>query len=216
VENDRLRLVVNVPEARVRELELRRRHVEAVRRGEETAVDPECAVFRANVRLEGTDLFGNEWESIPAEVYRIAESADAVTGLFEVEVEIPNGDGLLRPGMVATSQIVTDRIYAYSAPETAVLFRSGQTYAFTIDRESAPLEVMYWDVGETPLDRARRVELTRWIDQGDRILIPADGGELSGLVVRGQQRLRDGQLVRVVNPTAPNTATAAADSAATR
>ncbi|MEN0111943.1 MAG: efflux RND transporter periplasmic adaptor subunit, partial [Planctomycetota bacterium] len=47
VENDRLRLVVNVPEARVRELELRRRHVEAVRRGEETAVDPECAVFRA-------------------------------------------------------------------------------------------------------------------------------------------------------------------------
>ena len=196
VENDRLRLVVNVPEARVRELELRRREVLAIRRGEQAAPSPECGFFRARVRLEGNDLYGNPWPPIDAEVHRIAETADEVTGLFEVEIILPNGDGLFRPGMVATAEIVTGRVLAYSIPESAVLFRSGQTYAFTVDEEPTDMEVMFWDVGETSVARARRVDLTRWIDQGDQVLIPADSVSIDAIVTRGQQRLRDGQLVR--------------------
>ena len=195
VENDRLRLVVNIPEARVRELELRRRQVvEAKANG---ASDPESRVFRARVRLEGRDIYGKEWPAIDAEVYRIAERADPVTGLFEVEIAIDNSAGLLRPGMVATAGIVTDRVLAYSAPEAAVLFRQGQTYLYTIDSEPAKTPVMFWEVGESQVERARRVELRRWIDQGEIILLPADTVELTALVVRGQERLRDGQLVRL-------------------
>ncbi|TWT95807.1 Toluene efflux pump periplasmic linker protein TtgA precursor [Botrimarina colliarenosi] len=197
VENDRLRLVVNVPEARVRELELRRRQVTEARRKGLDAADPESGVFRAHVRLEGADLYGADWPAIEAQVYRVAQRADTVTGLFEVEVVVDNDSGLLRPGMVATAEIVTDRVLAYSAPESAVLFRSGQTYLFTVEDDPVTMPVMFWDVGESQVQRARRVNLDRWIDQGESILIPADATSLGPVVTRGQERLRDGQLVRV-------------------
>lgn len=197
VENDKLRLVVNVPEARVRELELRRRQVEAAQR--EGIIGPD-AIFRARVRLEGTDLYGNPWPSIDAEVYHIAQVADETTGLFEVEVLIPNDEGLLRPGMVATADLVTDRILAYEAPEPSVLFRVGEAYLFTLEAEQAPRQVMFWDLGPEEVYRARRVPLSDWVDQGEKILLPADQYELGTIVTRGQQRLRDGQLVRVVAP----------------
>ncbi|QDV77924.1 efflux RND transporter periplasmic adaptor subunit [Botrimarina mediterranea] len=198
VENDRLRLVVNIPEARVRELELRRRQVaEAQASG---SSDPEGGVFRARVQLEGKDLYGKQWAPIDAEVYRIAERADPATGLFEVEVAIDNRAGLMRPGMVATAGIVTDRVLAYAAPEAAVLFRQGQTYLYTIEDDPAAMPVMFWEVGESQVQRARRVELSRWIDQGETILLPVDAVDLSAVVVRGQERLRDGQLVRMVEP----------------
>lgn len=205
VENDRLRLVVNIPEARVRELELRRRQVALAQQNGVAAADPESGVFRAHVRLEGNDLYGNAWPMIDAEVYRIAQVADSVTGLFEVEVAIDNRDGLLRPGMVATAEIVTERINAYALPEPAVLFRSGFTYAFTVDNQSTELPVMFWDVGETQIQRARRINLTKWIDQGETILVPADSIDLSSIITRGQERLRDGQLVRMTEPKTEGT-----------
>lgn len=199
VEADRLRLVVNVPEARVRELELRRRRVAEARASGESGADPESAVFRALVTLEGKNLLGQAWPTIDAEVYRIAERADPVSGLFEVEIEIDNRDRLLRPGMVATADVVTDRIRAFAVPEQAVLFRADQTYLYTIDRERAPMPLMFWQVGETDLLRARRVELPDWIDQGEIVLIPERGLDLATVVTRGQERLRDGQIVRLAD-----------------
>lgn len=204
VENDRLRLVLNVPEARVRELELRRRAVQQAR-SEGSPTSQEDAVFRAHVRLEGADLYGRPWPPIDAEVYRIAETADMVTGLFEVEIEVDNRGGLLRPGMVATADLVTDRLYAYELPEAAVLFRQGQTYTFAVEEQPVDLEVMFWDVGDTPVQRARRLDLTRWVDQGETVLVPAEGVDLPSVVTRGQERLRDGQLVRVVDGGAEET-----------
>lgn len=198
VENDRLRLVVNIPEARVRELETRRRQVAEAKSGSATNSDPESGVFRAYVQLEGRDLYGKEWPAIEAEVYRVAERADPATGLFELEIAIDNSEGMLRPGMVATAGIVTDRVLAYSAPEAAVLFRQGQTYLYTVDNEPSETPVMFWEVGETQVQRARRVDLRRWIDQGETILLPVDAVDLAAVVVRGQERLRDGQLVRLV------------------
>lgn len=197
VENDRLRLIVNVPEARVRELELRRRVVQQARSA--SAADPEEQVFRTHVHLEGSDLYGKPWPTIEAEVYRIAETADRTTGLFEVEIMIDNREGLLRPGMVATADIVTDRILAYELPEAAVLFRSGATYTYTVEGQPAAMPVLFWEAGETMVQHAHRVDLTRWVDQGETILIPAEGVQLSQVVTRGQQRLHDGQLIRTIS-----------------
>ncbi|MGL4511606.1 MAG: efflux RND transporter periplasmic adaptor subunit [Lacipirellulaceae bacterium] len=211
VENDRLRLVLNVPEARVRELEVRRRFVEGVKRGERSSNDAEDAVFRAHVKLEGADVYGRPWPPIDAEVYRIAQTADTITGLFEVEVLIPNADGLLRPGMVATADVVTDRIEAYAVPETSVVFRSTGAYLFTVDEVAAPAQVLFWNVGHTDALRARKINLTNWIDQGDTVLAPSNGLSLGSVVTRGQQRLRDGQLVRVADaPPAGDRTTVAA------
>lgn len=198
VENKDVLLVVDVPESRVRELQLRMQAVEQAQASGGSG-DPESLVFRARVELEGRDLFGNRWPTIDAEVYRIAQVADSRTGLFPVEIRIPNSDGLLRPGMVASADIVTDRLLAYEIPETACIFRDGETYVFTIENEPADMQVMFWDVGDTEVASAKRVELSQWIDQGHLVLVPAESLQLNGAVVtKGQQRLTTGQRVRIV------------------
>lgn len=211
VQNHRLRLIVNVPESRIRELELRRRQVIAAKSGEVAVTDPEEKVFRARVQLAGKNVYGQPWPPINAEVYRIAEVADTTTGLFEVEVLIPNEEGLLRPGMVATAEIVTSRILAYEIPEPAVLFRSSQTYLFSVETEPSDMKVMFWDVGESSTQRAKRHNLAVWIDQGETVLLPVTSIELEAIVTRGQQRLRNGQLVRVLEQDKETTATPSAD-----
>jgi RND family efflux transporter MFP subunit len=198
VEDDQVLLVVDVPESQVYGMLDRLAAVEAHRvHGIGTAADPEDHVFRAYVTLEGRDRFGRVQPMIPAEVYRIAQIADARTGLFEVEVRVPNHDRALRSGMVATARIVADRLPAYRIPETAVMFRDRDAYLFALRTCHVPLEVMFWEAATTDAVEVHRVDLERWIDQGPYVLVPADEYEFDQIVVRGQQRLTDGQLVRV-------------------
>ena len=200
VQTDDVLLVVNVPESRVRELQLRQRRV--LRAKLDPTSKPEDRVFRARVYLEGRNAFGDRWPPIDAEVYRLAQMADEATGLFPIEIRIPNGSKLLRPGMVATAQIVYDRLLAYEVPESAVIFRGREAYLFTVETSPADMHVMFWPAGETSLTVAKRIDLERWVDQGDRIVIPARGFEPGPIVTRGQRRLANGDFVRVVNPTA--------------
>ncbi|MEM1304330.1 MAG: efflux RND transporter periplasmic adaptor subunit [Planctomycetota bacterium] len=204
VQTDDVLLVVNVPESRVRELQARQRQVarakaELARGG---VGSPEDRVFRARVFLEGRDAFGDAPPPIDAEVFRIAQVADERTGLFEIEVRIPNGEKLLRPGMVATAELVYDRVLAYRVPATAVIFRGRQAHLFAVEPQRADMRVMFWPVGETTLSRARRIELERWVDQGTHVIVPARGFQVGPVVVRGQRRLSNEDLVRIVNPEA--------------
>ncbi|NOY28806.1 MAG: hypothetical protein GXP28_01125, partial [Planctomycetes bacterium] len=61
VENDNVLLVVDVPESHIRELEARVRKIKENLASAEDDSDPEDRVFRAHVRLEGRDRFGNPW-----------------------------------------------------------------------------------------------------------------------------------------------------------
>jgi len=124
IENHDVLLVVDVPETQIRELEQRKRAIAAA---------PRDTVFRAYVQLEGRDRFGTPWPRLEGEVYRIPEVADTRTGLFAVEIRLSNSDRLLRPGMVATADIVTSRIPGYPIPEAAIIFRQRRAYLFTID-----------------------------------------------------------------------------------
>lgn len=200
VETDRLLLVVDVPESKIRALQSRMRTVRETQQNDFN--DPEAGVFRARVSLESLDQFGRPFPEIEAEVYRIAELADTRTGLFEVEIRVPNDNHLLRPGMVATAEVVTDRISAYRIPESAVLFRGDETYIFGLEEVQEPLQVMFWELDEIPLATARKIPLTKWIDQGDHLLVPSTSAELDRIVVRGHQRLNNGQHVRVTNSSA--------------
>ena len=198
VENREVLLVVDVPETQIRELEERMRTLEKNRT---EAIDPADTVFRAYVQLEGRDRFGEPWPKLEGEVYRIPEVADPRTGLFPVEIRLSNAERLLRPGMVATANIVTARIPGYPIPEAAVMFRERKAFLFTIDREPSRMEMLYWDVGQTDLYRARRVDLRRWIDQGEFIIVSQEEIELQSVITRGQFRLADQQVVRVMNLT---------------
>ncbi|NOZ41269.1 MAG: efflux RND transporter periplasmic adaptor subunit [Planctomycetes bacterium] len=200
VVNKDVLLVVDVPETRIRELEERMRAVAiAAADSNPKEANPQDAVFRAYVRLEGRDRFGNAWPPLEGEVYRIPEVADSRTGLFAVEIKLSNAERLLRPGMVATADIVTARIAGYKIPEAAVIFRQRNAFLFTVDREPTEMEMLYWNIGPTDLYRARRVDLDQWIDQGEFIIVPQTETQLQSVITRGQFRLADQQFVRIVN-----------------
>lgn len=204
VQNDDVLLVVDVPESRIREIEARMRVVDKNRSDGNPRAEGKDDTYRAHVRLEGRDRFGNAWPPLVGEVYHIAEVADPTTGLFEIEVRLPNGDRLLRPGMVATADLVTARIPGYLIPEESVVYRQQRAHLFTVDRETADMEVLYWNVGQSDLYRARQVNLQKWIDQGSHVVVPAGDVELNSVVVRGHLRLADSQAVRVMNLPKPS------------
>lgn len=200
VQNDEVLLIVDVPETHIRELEQRKRTIAANRMqpAGTTPIEP-VTVFRAHVHLEGRDRFDNPWPTIDGEVYHIPEISDQRTGLFPVEIRINNQERLLRPGMVATADIVTANLYGYKVPEVAVLVRKRNAHLFSVTREQASMEMLYWNVGNTYLYRAHHIPLARWIDQGEFIFVPAEEAEIGAVVTRGQYRLADGQLLRVMN-----------------
>ncbi len=199
VQNDKVLLVVDVPESQIRELETRQREVAECQKNASQQEDAESCVFRARVHLEGTDSFGSSWPELSGEVYRIPEVADTRTGLFPVEIKLTNEDRHLRPGMVATADVVTVRVPGYSIPEAAVLFRAHRAYLFSVEQERAEMELLYWNLGSAKVYRARQIELPQWVEQGPRIVVPAEAVELENAIVRGQFRLSDGQLVRIVD-----------------
>ena len=209
VQNDKVLLVVDVPESQIRELENRQREVTDCIQSAVVQEDAETCVFRARVHLEGTDSFGNSWPELSGEVYRIPEVADPRTGLFPVEIELPNAERHLRPGMVATADVVTARVPGYSIPESAVLFRAHRAYMFSVEPERADMELLYWNLGSAKIYRAQQIELPQWVDQGPNIIVPADSVELNNAIVRGQFRLSDGQLVRIVDSPKSSPAVAA-------
>jgi len=219
VENEEVLLVVEVPESQVRELENRLREVRAKRTSAAANGSSEDTLFRAYVELKGRDRLGNPWPALKGEVYRISEVADPRTSLFQVEIRLPNSKKLLRSGMIATAHIVLARIPAYELPEMAVLFRGRRAFLFSVEEQPAEMEMMYWNVGPTEMYRAKRIDLTTWIEQDQKILIPVPPAsrlnpmgligqrKLQWVVVRGQHRLADSQLVRIMNPPAPSVAT---------
>jgi len=204
VENDNVLLVLDVPESRIRDLETRLRAVEKNRTATSDNVDPEDRAFLAHVRLEGRDRFGKPWPPLTGEVHRIAEVADPRTGLFEVEVRLSNTDRLLRPGMVATADLVTARIPGYMVPESAVLFRGRSAYLFSVKQEPVDMEMLYWNLGPTHVYRAHRVDLRHWVDQGPYIVVPASEAPLEAVIVRGHFRLADSQLIRIAGSLQPS------------
>ncbi len=201
VENENVLLVVDVPESHIRELEARERRIHENNSSDGVTIDldPEDRVFRAYVQLEGRDRFGNPWPRLLGEVHRLPEVADPRTGLFPVEIRLTNAERLLRPGMVATADIVSTRMLGYQIPAAAVIFRQRKAYLFTVVETPVEMEMLYWNLGSTKVYRSRRMDLTKWIDQGDYIVLPADTIELDSVVVRGQFRLADSQLVRIRN-----------------
>ena len=134
VEVDRVLLVVGVPESRITRIENRWKQRKSAPATEERTPD-------TTVQLMGTDLFGKRQATKSGEIYRISETADDKTGLFEVEILLDNPTDddtnvALRPGQIALAEIIVDELAGYELPLDSVLFRDGEPAFFTV----APLE----------------------------------------------------------------------------
>src|SRR5262249_33493819 len=69
-------------------------------------------------------------------VTRTAWNLDAATRTLRTEVDLPNEDGVLRPGMYAHARVkVAEREDALSLPKSAVMTADVKSFCFTIDAD---------------------------------------------------------------------------------
>jgi len=128
-----------------------------------------------------------EFEAYPDRSFdgRITFIGPATTGAsrtFPAELAVENGDGALRPGMIASASMVR-RVFEHAVvvPRDAVHERDVGTVAVVIEGERA---------------QVRRVELGA--SEGNDVMIDSGLGEGDWLVIEGQRGLVDGELVRLV------------------
>lgn len=140
--------------------------------------------FLEGVRLEG-------W------VKRVSPVVDPNSGTFKVTVGIRDRWEQLRPGLFANVEIVTDTHEdAVLVPKEAVVYEGGERFIFVVaDSTASKLKL---DAG---YENAASVEALSLVDAGTEV------------IVVGQNGLKDGAKVRVVNGAKPENA-AQPDSAA--
>jgi len=173
IQVDEVLLVVGVPEAFVNEIQVGQ---------------------PVHVELLARDRFRRERQRADGRVHLVAEAADRTTGLFEVEILLPNPQQRWKPGHIALAHIVIDRVQGYRIPTTCAVFREQGGYLFSVEKEGRAVH----QVGES--GTARRVELTDWIEQGNDLILSDLPPERRAVVKRGQHRLVDGREVRLVRP----------------
>lgn len=140
------------------------------------------ASLRPGLTVEARNVAFLE-RTFDGEVGRIGTRIDPVTRAVRVQSEFDNSEGLLRPGMFMTVNLVIgQRDNAVLVPEEALMTQGQSTYAFVIADE-----------------RARRVDVT--IGQRRAGLVEVLDGVSKGeqVVIAGLQRVRDGGMVRLVN-----------------
>lgn len=124
--------------------------------------------------------------SFPAEVARVAPVFSERSRQVRVELDVPNGEHLLRPGMfVRASLTLESKSEARIVPEEALVRREGGNGVFLIEEDS---------------NLARWVPVRAGILQGGRLEIrePYLAGSV---VVLGQQLIKDGSEVIVREQT---------------
>ena len=143
-------------------------------------VGPELARVRPGqpVRIEH---YAFENTTIMGKVLRLSPAMDATTHTFRAEVEVDNGDELLRPGMFIQATIVTDRHHDVAVvPRDAVTERAGRDVVFVIDGQ-----------------RARRQEVSLGLGNDDWIEVVDGVSPGERVVIRGLETLTEEARVRV-------------------
>jgi len=217
VEIDRVLLVVGIPESKVHQLERRRRVLESRRNemihaqqlGQAAPYTAAELAFTVHVRLMGTNRFGTPWQLHQGKVYHIAETADQMTGQFEIEILLSNRktasdveqQGVLKPGVIAAAQIVVDEFRGFRLPLTSAVFRDGKAFLYSVDQSDADVRFLFWKAGDGKVHRTRSFELAQYIEQGTELLIPEPSlpPQNRVTVVRGQHRLYEGATVQIVS-----------------
>jgi membrane fusion protein, multidrug efflux system len=111
-------------------------------------------------------------------VTHLDSRVDPVTRSIVVRAELPNPDGLLRPGMFMTVTLQGDVVSALLVPEAAVVAERGRSFVFVV-RDGA---VERREVS-TSRRRPGEVQITAGLEERERV------------VVEGTQNLRDGMRV---------------------
>ena len=122
-------------------------------------------------------------KSFPAYIETVYPTVDAASHTFQVKVVVPNGEGLLRPGMYVNTTLGLGKENVITAPYSTVLKLIGANNRYVFLNDNG---------------RAKRVEVEMGQRFGDEVEITApeivDGVEM---VTKGESRLIDGIKIRV-------------------
>ncbi len=121
-------------------------------------------------------------ETFNGHVARVAPILDPTTRTAEIEIEVPNPTGRLKPGMYARMRLtVESRTDALIVPKVAIVDLREQRGVFVAG----------------PSDRARFVPVVLGIEEGDRIEVREGLQEHQRVVSSGAGALRDGDALVV-------------------
>ena len=129
-----------------------------------------------NVEVYGDEVFKGK-------VSLIHPTIDPTTRTFVTEINIPNGDNRIRPGMFARVNIDFGSVNRVVVPDQAVVKRSGSGDRF----------VYVYKDGKVSFNQ---VQLGRHMDTSYELISGVENG--SEVVIAGQSRLKDGAPVKVV------------------
>lgn len=129
-----------------------------------------------NVEVYGDEVFKGK-------VSLIHPTIDPATRTFVTEINIPNADNRIRPGMFARVNIDFGSVNRVVVPDQAVVKRSGSGDRF----------VYVYKDGKVSFNQ---VQLGRHMDTSYELISGVENG--SEVVVAGQSRLKDGAEVKVV------------------
>jgi RND family efflux transporter MFP subunit len=122
-------------------------------------------------------------------VVRVAPTLDPGTRTLDVEVQIDNAEGNLRPGMFGRGAIVLDvHRGAKVLPASAIQITDGKPYAFVLEG-----------------DKVRRRKLTLGVDEGTWLEVLDGVKDGEEVVTAGIETLSDGATVRVARGVDPFT-----------
>ncbi len=133
-------------------------------------------------------------QTFTGRVTMIAPAADRETRLFSVEVTIPNREGVLRPGMIATIQLDEQgsvnlpKTSAPAVPLTAIVkdsAKDGAYAVFVVEGQPSNLQARLRPVTPGPI-------------AGDGIQIASGVSAGEQVIVSGAARLRDGERITVI------------------
>lgn len=109
---------------------------------------------------------------------------DPVTRAITVRAELPNEDGLLRPGMFMSVRLQADVTSALLVPEAAIVPEQGRLFVFVVrDGVATRREVR---IGRR---RPGEVEITEGLSENEKV------------IVEGTQKVRDNMVVQELKPT---------------
>jgi multidrug efflux pump subunit AcrA (membrane-fusion protein) len=135
--------------------------------------------MRATVKA---DVYGGE--TFTANVFRISPTVNAMTRSFDVELELPNRNDLLKPGMFVRVSMDLGEVESFVVRANTVMVQEGTNIRYVFIEENGV---------------ARRVDVVlgkRFDDQIELVSeILKDGDQL---ITEGQSRLLNGDKVQVI------------------
>ena len=123
-------------------------------------------------------------ESFTGRVARVAPVLDPATRTAEIEIEIPNPDFRLKPGMYARVGLaVGNKSSALVVPREAVVVRTSARGVFVLDRAEGGRSARFAAL-VTGLEDDRYVEVVEGVAEGDRVVTTGAAGLQHGDPVR--------------------------------